>query len=567
MVPQDVAAELARAAADLDRGLLQPALERVSAVVRQNPDHPQALALAGKVAIFMRQPASGLAALQRCVALQPQSDARIWLSLCLEQLDRPDDALAELNAAIAWLPQTPGMRFAIGLLHEKLHRYDTADRLYLAALALDPTHVESQHHHGRVLHAQGQFEAAIEAYQVALGLCPAKAGRYTDLSSALSNLGRFDEACRAAEQAVALSPDSADAQNNLAHALLNLNRSAEAIEPYERATALRPGYAQAHFGHALALLKSGNFARGWAAYEWRWRDCQTPRTDLAVPAWDGEALGGRTILLHAEQGFGDTLQFVRLAPLVAAQGGRVVLEVPRALVRLLGSVKGVAEVIAGGDCLPAIDLHCPLASLTRVFSLRHETIPARAYIQVPPEENARQGGALRRQANGTAGRRKLVVGLVWAGDPRPHELSSNLVDRRRSTTLDTFAPLFNVAGVTFVSFQLGQARQQIAGCQRPLIDGMEGVTDFLDTAARLAGVDLLISVDTSMVHLAGALGMPVWMLSRFDGCWRWLEERADSPWYPSMRIFRQPTLGDWPGVLAQAAGALRTLVSDQRITA
>ena len=567
MVPLDVTAELALATADLDRGLLQSALERVSAVVRQNPDDPQALALAGKIAIFMRQPASGLAALQRAVALQPQSDARIWLSLCLEQLDRPDEALEQLDAAIACLPQTPGMHFAIGLLHEKLHRYDTADRLYLAALALDPNHVDSQHHHGRVLHAQGQLEAAIEAYQIALRLCPATAGRYTDLSSALSNLGRFDEACWAAEQAVALAPGSADAHNNLGHALLNLNRSAEAIEPYERAAALRPGYAQAHFGHALALLKSGDFERGWAAYEWRWRDCQTPRTDLAVPAWDGEALGGRTILLHAEQGFGDTLQFVRLAPVVAARGGRVVLEVPRALVRLLGSVKGVAEVVAGGDPLPAIDLQCPLASLPRVCSPRPETIPARPYIQVPPEENARQGAALRRQAIGPVERGELVVALVWAGDPRPHEMNSNLVDRRRSTTLETFAPLFDVAGVTFVSLQLGPARQQIAGWGRPLIDGMEGVTDFFDTAARLAGIDLLISVDTSMVHLAGALGMPIWMLSRFDGCWRWLEGRADTPWYPTMRIFRQPSLGDWPGVVAQAAGALRTMVSEQRITA
>ncbi len=559
----DLDAELALATAELASLALHPALARVSAILRLEPDHAQALALAGKIALFMAQPASGLAALQRAVALQPRSDSRIWLSLCLEQLGRQNEALEQLDIAIEHLPQIAGVHFAVGLMLEKLHSYDKAARLYLAAIALDPGHADAHHHHGRVLHALGQFSLAIDAFQAGLGPGADQASRYTDLSSALANLGRFDEAWQAAEQAVALDPGSAEAQNNLSHALLNLNRSAEAIGPAERAIALRPGYARAHFGHALALLKSGDFERGWAEYEWRWRDCQTPRPELVVPAWQGEPIDGRTILLHAEQGFGDTLQFVRLVPLVAARGGRVILEVPRALVRLLRCIDGVTEVIACGEALPPVDLHCPLASLPRVCSLRLGGIPARPYLFVPQEESARRGAPLRRRA-GPAG---LVAGLVWAGDPRPHELSSNLIDRRRSTTLQSFASLFDVEGVTFVSFQLGQARQELAGFGRPLIDGMEGVADFADTAARLAGVDLLISVDTSMVHLAGGLGMPVWMLSRFDGCWRWLEGRDDSPWYPTMRIFRQPSLGDWPALVGQVAGALRALARDQRIAA
>ncbi|WP_158744540.1 tetratricopeptide repeat protein [Acidisphaera sp. L21] len=566
-LPMDVPAELALAEAELAGGLLHPALARVSAVVRHDPDHPQALGLAGKIAIFMNQPESGLAALQRAIMLNPTSDSRVWLSLCLERLGRRIEALEHLDIAVECLPQTAGAHFAIGLLLENLNCFDRAARLYLAAIALDAGHADAHHHHGRVLHALGQFDAAIGSYQAALDHGANKASVYTDLSSALSNLGRFDEANRAGEIAVAMDPDAADAQNNLAHSLLNLNRSAEAVRVYERALVLRPEYARAHFGHALALLKCGDFARGWAAYEWRWRDCQTPRTDLAVPAWRGEAIGGRTILLHAEQGLGDTLQFVRLASVVAARGGRVVLQVPRPLARLLRSVDGVAEVIASGDPLPPIDLHCPVASLPHACALRLDTIPTRPYIQVSSAENAQNGAALRRWATGPVEHSALVVGLVWAGDPRPHDPNSNLVDRRRSTTLASLAPLFDVTGVKFVSFQLGKAQQQIAGFGRPLIDGMVGVTDFVDTAARLAGTDLLISVDTSIVHLAGALGLPVWMLSRFDGCWRWLERREDSPWYPTMRIFRQSASGDWPGVVAQASDALRSMVGKLQIAA
>jgi tetratricopeptide (TPR) repeat protein len=538
--------------AELAQGLLHPALVRVSAIIRRDPDHPQALALAGKIALFMGEPGSGLAALQRAVVLEPRSDARIWLSLCLEQLGRPSEALEQLDLAIACLPQSAGVQFAVGLMLEKLLSYDKAARLYRAAIALQPDHADAHHHLGRVLHAMGQFGDAVDAFQAAISGSGGQASRYTDLSSALGNLGRFDEAWRAAERAIELDPRAAEAQNNLSHALLNLNRSAEAIEHSEQAIALRPDYARAHFGHALALLKSGDFERGWVEYEWRWRDCQTPRADLAVPAWQGEMFGG-TILLHAEQGFGDTLQFVRLVPLVAARGGRVILEVQPALVRLLRSVEGVSEVIASGEALPPVDLHCPLVSLPRVCSLRLDSIPGKPYLRAPKEATARHAG--------------LVVGLVWAGDPRPHELASHLIDRRRSTSLQSFAPLFEVEGVTFASFQLGQARQEIAGFDAALIDGMEGVTDFADTAARLAGIDLLISVDTSMVHLAGGLGKPVWMLSRFDGCWRWLEGREDSPWYPTMRIFRQPSLGNWPALVETVAAALHALVKEQRIAA
>ena len=549
----DAMAELQAAAAEWTAGQPQAAMARVSRVAAQVPDDADSLATLGRVAIFLDQPAMALAALERAVALNPRSDARIWLSICLDQLGRRDEALQEIRQAVTYTPQSPKVLFALGMVFERLGHPDEAAQFYAACVALDPDHADAHHRYGRVMHEAGRFDLAVPAYGQALRRCATKGGYYTDLSSAFSNIGNFEQACRAAEVAVALTPDSADAYNNLGHALLNLNRSNEAVSAYDRALALRDPYPRASFGRALALLKSGDFERGWRDYEWRWRDCQTPRADLAVPAWQGEDIAGQTILLHAEQGFGDTLQFIRFAPAVAARGGRVILEVPRPLVRLLRHVDGVSEVVTREEARPAIDRHCPIASLPFACKLRLDGVPATPYLHVPAEQT------LRYRSERSPG---LVVGLVWAGDPRVFEQRSNQIDQRRSTSLATLSPLFDVEGVQFVSFQLGEARGQLAAFGR-VADGMDGVGDFADTAARLGGIDLLISVDTSMVHLAGGLGIPVWMLSRFDGCWRWLEEREDTPWYPTMRIFRQPAPGDWRATVANAAAALRAMAGQR----
>ncbi len=548
--PTDVAADLARAGRDLQAGRLQEALDRVRAVLADFPDQPDATRMVGQLAIYLGEPAAALPALQRSVALAPGAESRIWLSLCLEQLGHADDALRELDAAIECMPPTAGAQFAIGLMLEKLARPAQALRFFTACIALDACHAEAHYHQARVLQEAGRHEAAVDAYQTALRCCDTKAEYYTDLCAALSDLGRFDEALVVGEMAVRLDPETAEGHNNLGHTLLNLNRSADAVRAYDRAIAARPGYVKARFGRALARLKGGDFEPGWQDYELRWRDCQAPRRDLAGLAWQGEAIDGKTILLHAEQGFGDTLQFVRFAPLVASRGARVIVEVPRPLVRLVRRVDGIAEVVACGDPLPAMDLHCPMLSLPLAFGLRLDTIPASPYLREAGDRPPRHCVA------GAAPDGDLVVGLVWAGDPRKAELRSNLVDRRRSTTLAAFAPLWDIAGVRFVSFQLGEARGEIARCGRPMLDAMDGVGDFADTAARLSGVDLLIGVDTAMVHLAGGLGMPVWMLSRFDGCWRWLEGRDTTPWYPTMRIFRQPSAGDWSGMMTEVAAAL-----------
>ncbi len=544
--------DLDRAGAALAAGQLQPAAGLVRSVLARDPGHPRALGMLGQLFVFAGDHDAALPPLQRAVAGDGRLEFRIWLCLCLERLGRRAEALGLLGRIIDALPQTANAHFAVGLVLERIGCTAHAAGLFARCIALDPGRADARHHHGRALQAAGRFELAVEAYGEAIRRCDTQAAFFADLSSALSGLGRFDEACEAGRIAVGLDPGCVEACNNVGHALLNLNRSVEAVGWYEKAIAIQEDYATARFGHAVALLKSGDFRRGWREYEWRWRDCQTPREDLDVPAWQGEAVAGRTILLHAEQGLGDTLQFVRFAAAVAGRGARVVLEVPRPLVRLLGPVSGVSAVVACGDPWPAVDLHCPLASLPMLLDLRIDAIPGAPYLHALPGGPVRVAGA------------GLVVGLVWAGDPRREQLRCNLVDRRRSASLALLSPLFDVEGVRFLGFQLGEARGQVADWDGVVVDAMEGVTDFADTAARLGPVDLLISVDTSMAHLAGGMGLPVWMLSRHDGCWRWLEDRDDTPWYPSMRIFRQPSPGDWPGVVAQVRAALAERVAAQK---
>ena len=445
------------------------------------------------------------------------------------------------------MPPTAAAQFALGLVLEKAGRHQHAARCFAACIALDAAHAGGHHHYGRVLCELGQFESALAMLERAAALDASNPRTHTDLSSAWSSLGHFKPARIAAATAIQLDPAAADAHNNLAHCLLNLDRSAEAVAHYDAALALRRDYPKAAFGRALALLKSGDFARGWDAYEGRWRDCQRPRADLTMPAWNGEPLAGRSLLLHAEQGLGDTLQFIRFAPQAAAQGAHVVVQAPPPLVRLLRRVAGVAAVLGNDDPLPATDLHCPIASLPRACSVRLGTIPQPPYLPAPPRPR----------------REMPTVGLVWAGDARLHDPRSNRIDRRRSTTLESFAPLFAIPGIAYRSFQLGPARQETRLFEGVVTDAMDGVTDFADTAERLATIDLLISVDTAMVHLAGACNWPVWLLSRADACWRWLEHRDDSPWYPSMRIYRQPAPGDWAGLMARVADDLRAWAAER----
>lgn len=380
---------------------------------------------------------------------------------------------------------------------------------------------------------------------------------WNQLGRSLILAGRFEEALQCYAQALALRPDSAGILNNIGNALCYLNRLEEAEACLREAVRLRPDHPnfRANLGHVL--LQAGRLEEGWSEYE---RRLDTTRMfaesqRFSGPYWKGEAIGNRTILLHAEGGHGDTLQFCRYVPQVAARA-RTVLEVQQPLVRLLSRLPGETQIIAQGDQLPPYDLHCSLMSLPHACATTLDTIPAQTPYLLPYRADAARW---RDRLAGIAG---LRVGLCWAGGKRPWNPKQTVVDARRSMSLATLAPLGKVSGVSFVSLQMGPPATQSAHPPpgMTLYDFRNEISDFADTAALIDGLDLVISVDTAVAHLAGALDKPVWLLNRFDTCWRWLQDRDDSPWYPSLRQFRQPSPGRWEDAVLRVRNALQHLV-------
>ena len=446
-----------------------------------------------------------------------------------------------------------GVWFA-ALQHYQAGRLAEAERLFRQVLAVNPRHADSLHLLGVIAYQTGRHDLAVDMIGKAIAINPREASLQSNLGNLLLQQGRLDEAVASYRRAIELKPDFSEALNNLGNALRAQKQLDEAVASYRRALKLRPDDPEVHYNLATALLARGDMPAGWEEHEWRWKTPQLApsRRDFAQPQWRGEPAEGRTLLIHAEQGFGDTLHFCRYAPLAAAQGLRVILDLPKPLVRLLGSLSGVDQIVAPGEALPAFDLHCPMMSLPLALRTTIDTIPADVPYLYPDAAQVRfwQGrlGALENQ-----GRR---IGVAWAGNPRPHILAAAAIGRRRSIAPDRLAPLCELPGLHFFSLQKdGPA----APADFPLIDFMAEMRDFADTAALIANLDLIISVDTSVVHLAAALGKPVWVLDRFNSCWRWLVGRHDSPWYPGLRLYRQPHPGDWNSVVAEVARDLRGL--------
>jgi hypothetical protein len=394
----------------------------------------------------------------------------------------------------------------------------------------------------------GAWDEAAASYGQALSLDPENADIANNLGVALWSLDRLDEAATAFGRAIHLRADFAEAQNNLGTALRDSGRPQEAEACFRTAVALRPDYALAHNNLGMALLARGEFAPGWAEYEWRWQipGWRKPGERFGRPQWQGEAAPGRKLLIHSEQGLGDALQFCRYGPLAAERGMEVTLVVPPALVRLLRTLPGVTSVLAPEDGMPAFDLVCPMLSLPLAFGTTLGTIPAETpYLQAGAADTA----AWSMRLDAMAGPR-LRVGVAWAGNARL------AADRRRSLSPGYLAGLARIEGVQLVSLQKGGPAPP-SGLK--MIDWMHLVGDFADTAALIANLDLVIAIDSAPAHLAAAMGKPVWLLDRFDSCWRWLSERTDSPWYPTLRLYRQTQPGDWDGVLARVVRDLHHL--------
>ena len=395
--------------------------------------------------------------------------------------------------------------------------------------------------------AEGRAPEAEQAARRAMALAQPDARAWMTLGAALRAQDRIEAALAAAGHAASLAPASADPPYAMGVALAQAGRHAEAATAYRAALALQPDHASAEFNLALALLLLGDYAAGFRHYEARFRGSQPPLRPIGLPPWDGSPLpAGTPLLLRCEQGFGDTLQFIRFAPLAAARGARVILLAPAPLGRLLRTAPGIAAVIAGGGTVPRGSLTLPLLSLPHRLGTTLATLPAAvAYLAPPAAESL--GWAAR-----LAARPGLRVGLCWRGSPQAGAPGVLRVDARRSIPVPLLAPLAAIPGIAWVNL----AKDATPPAAFRALDPMPAMADFAATAALVASLDLVVTVDTAVAHLAGALGRPVWLLNRADTDWRWLLGRQDSPWYPTLRQFRQTIRGDWAGPVQAAAEAL-----------
>ena len=424
---------------------------------------------------------------------------------------------------------------------------------YGRALSLNPRMADAYNNLGVALRAQKKFRAAAAAYHRSLAYRPDNAGVYSNLGNALRDANLMDESIAAHRRAVELTGGSVESRYNLALALRDAGDLERAMAGFDEVLSLQPDHIDCHWDRALALLVTGDLKWGFEEYEWRWKLDRSPPRQYPQPRWDGTALKGRTLLVHQEQGFGDMLQFVRYLPILKASypNSTVILECQPELARLFSGLRGADRVVVQGGTLPPFDVHIPLLSLPRIFSTTLETIPAQVPYLAPPEMHSIL-------VPGPAD--QLKVGLVWAGKP------SHRNDRNRSVSFERFLPLLGVGDVSFFSLQKGEpARDREAMACDALIGDLGGrFQDFADTAAAIAQLDLVIGVDTAVVHLAGALGKPAWVLVPFSPDWRWLLDRVDSPWYPSLRLFRQSRPGEWDDVFVRVREALAEASRNRR---
>ena len=500
----------------------EEAIDFYRAALLYEPDFLQALFNMGNAYISLFKPSEARTCYEKCVELKPDF---VSAYICLGEIEKQQLA------------------------------FDQACAYFENALSLDPGCADAWQGVAEVQQAQEKFEQAIVAYKKVLSLDAGRTSTWNLLGTVFQSLEKLDEAETCYRQALKLLPDSLTILNNLGVVLNAQGRLEEAIAIYYHLLKIDNSYAEGHWNLSVALLAAGKYLEGWQEYEWRFRKTNpVVLRDFPQPLWDGSDLQGKTILLHAEQGFGDTFQFARYAPLVARRGGIVIIEcqVP-ALKRLLNSLVGVDKIVVSGEDLPPFDCHLPMMSLPLLFGTTLETIPIPIpYLAAEPTDVKAWQQRLSTSSS-------FRVGLVWFAK------QSQVLNRKRSCRLEMFAPLWSVPGVEFFSLQIGLGTEQISECvpAPPVKDLTAQITDFADTAAFIANLDLVITIDTAVAHLAGALGAKTWTILPYVAEWRWLCQRHDSPWYPTMRLFRQPAAGDWPALMTTVAGALNECVQSE----
>jgi tetratricopeptide (TPR) repeat protein/glycosyltransferase involved in cell wall biosynthesis len=512
----------------LKQGKIEDAIAQCTDILNDAPDQPQALEVMGRIAYQQQRYSQAIAHFEHLCRVHGGS-ADIWSQLGNAYLHNGNH-----KAALKW---------------------------YETYLEVHPTASATRNNLGVALRALGRDAEAIAHYQLILQQDPESVDTYFNLANAYREQERLEDAISAYQEVVTRQPGYAHAWNNLANALKDLNRVDEAIAAYRRAIALMPNHASAHHNLGYALLLKGDFRTGWAEYEWRWRvkNFQSPPPHTQPP-WDGAPLDGKTLLLYTEQGFGDAIQFIRFVPLVAQRGGRIMVQCRPPLARLFRSIPDIDAIVLRHEPLPDFDVHAPLMSLPYLLGITLDTLPSPlSYVSAPNEDG--NGGshdkAMDDRAIALSPSSPIKIGIAWAGSPTHQN------DHNRSCPFAYFWSLLRTPNTQFFSLQKGSRHTDIANyCNEdwPLIDLSDRLTDFAETARAIAQLDLVITVDTSVAHLAAALGKPTWIVLSYAPDWRWMLDRDDSPWYPTVRLFRQPSANDWDTVFTRVTSALQTFV-------
>jgi tetratricopeptide (TPR) repeat protein len=483
--------------------------------------------------------------------LQPDSvQIHNDLANCFYLKDRFHEAIAEYQRTLALRPDYPQGYNNLSISLHEVGRFDEAEASARRAIQLNPNFPEAFYNLGRVHYARRRYAECVAACERALALLPSYVEARNNLALALESLGEVDRAIAEYQTVLAQRPGYLDAKMNYGVALEQAGRIDEAIAVYREILQESPDFEETRWNLGISLLLKGDFENGWRAHESRRKIKRVFGVrEFPQPLWTGEPLRGRRILLHTEQGLGDAIQFIRYAPLVKQAGGHVIVLCYEPLRRLFANQPGIDQLVTDRDPLPAVDLQCPLLSLPGIFQTTLHTIPATVpYLRCEPRLVKHWRGRVAMQPA------RIKVGLVWAGNP------AHSRDHDRSIPLSAFAPLAEIDGARFFSLQKGDraAEAHGLGASLDLIDFTSDLTDFADTAALMANLDLVIAADTAVAHLAGALGKPVWVLLPIAPDWRWMLTRPDSPWYPTMRLFRRTRRGDWSSPIQSIAEQLRS---------
>jgi tetratricopeptide (TPR) repeat protein len=538
------------------------ALPYFERLVRNKSGHDSALHYLGVISYNLGDSKLAVDWMLQSIEINPgNADVFYDLGIALQAMGLEDQARTSYEQAIAIKPEFVQAHYNLGNVEAITGEFDRALVCYEQAISLDTRHYRAWYNRGNVLQNLKRYDQAIGSYERVIELKPEFAEAYNNLGNALREINKIEEAQSSYESAISIDEKFADAYNNLGNTLYDFQKIIPALASFDKAIAIRPDYAEAYWNKSLALLLDGQLRAGFEMFEWRWKTEKTglkPR-ELGAPLWLGEHdIAGKTLLLHSEQGLGDSIQFCRYAKLAKERGARVIMLVPKPLINLLQSLEGVDELVEIGQPVPAFDYHCPMLSLPLAFKTDLDNIPlSRGYLRADPLKSEAWGKRL-------GAKERLRVGVVWSGGVRPDRPELWAAHKRRNVELVAFAKALAHLEVDFYSLQKGEpAESEIRGQELAywpkgnFYNYADELKDFSDTAALIDNLDLVIAVDTSTAHLAAAMGKPTWILNRYDTCWRWMLNRNDSPWYDSVTLYRQDDSRQWESILEKMAVALQ----------